>query len=204
MISNAEKWNTWNANYAPKYPHEKIIQFFFRNFPKDARGDIVVLDLGCGSGVHTEFLLNEGFKVYATDISPKGVENTLERVKQSCKNLPEVCVQTIGSINYPENFFDVIFSVGVFDAAGYGETQKAVPLISKCLKPEGKGFFIFASNSDFRINKNPYHIYGYNEEEVNSLFVRSGLFQNVWIDRYITTYQNQVMEQNDFIITTFK
>lgn len=26
-------WNEWNSSSGPKYPHEKVIQFCFRNYP---------------------------------------------------------------------------------------------------------------------------------------------------------------------------
>src|SRR2546426_7636787 len=54
-------WNTWNASGGPKYPHEKVIQYCFRNFPPEQRSSVRALDVGCGGGVHTAFLAAEGF-----------------------------------------------------------------------------------------------------------------------------------------------
>ncbi len=52
-------WNEWNNSGGPKYPHEKVIQFVFRNYPlpisENEGRRIDVLDLGCGNGVHTHF-----------------------------------------------------------------------------------------------------------------------------------------------------
>lgn len=199
-----EKWNNWNAVNSPKYPHEKVIQFFFRNFPKEVRTSKRVLDLGCGSGVHTIFLAEEGFIVSATDISEKGVENTKNKLLAKKLIVENLKQESISAISFPEDYFDVVFSVGVFDAAGIEETKKAVPLISKILKSGGIGFFIFASESDFRLQNNEYNLYGYSENEVKAIFCDPNYFREVWVDRYITTYQNNLIQQNDFIITTFK
>jgi UDP-2,4-diacetamido-2,4,6-trideoxy-beta-L-altropyranose hydrolase len=76
------KWDLWNQSGGPKYPNEKIIQFIFRSIPKFDRPVTRVLDLGCGSGVHTEFLAAEEFETYACDISPVGIKNTFDRLKK--------------------------------------------------------------------------------------------------------------------------
>ncbi len=200
------KWNHWNLISSLKYPHEKVIQFFFRNFPKERRAVTNVLDLGCGSGVHTLFLAEEGFKVYATDISNRAIENTKNKLAEKKLNIEVLEKESISAISFPNSFFDVVLSIGVFDAAGYEETKKAIPLISSILKNDGIGFFIFASKNDFRVQEqnNQYDLYGYSDEEVESLFLKNHCFNKVWIDKYITTYQNKTLIQEDFIVTVFK
>lgn len=200
-------WDTWNKTGGPKYPHEKVVQFFFRNFPnKEERQRIRVLDLGCGSGVHTIFLADEGFLVSAIDFSEKAIENVEKKItlKNIHSNVEHLKVESISNFDFPDSYFDVVLSISVFDAAGIDEVQKAIPRISKVLKKGGIGFFMFASNLDFRLRNNEYGLHGYSEEEVKELFLASNYFEKVWIDRYITTYQNQLFQQNDFIITVYK
>jgi len=67
-------WDQWNAAGGPRYPHEKVIQFCFRNYSLEMRTDVHVLDLGCGNGVNTIFLAREGFRVTGIDISPSGID----------------------------------------------------------------------------------------------------------------------------------
>lgn len=205
MSEVSKIWDNWNKQKGPKYPHEKVIQFFFKNFPDEqSRKEVKVLDLGCGSGVHTHFLSKEGFKVSATDISEVGIRHTKERLETDNLSYDTIKVEPISQISFDENFFDVVLSIGVFDAAGIEETVKAIPLISRILKKGGIGFFIFASDRDYRLQNNSYGIYGYSEKEVRELFIESNLFQEVWIDSYITTYKNKLLEQNDFIVTVFR
>jgi len=73
---SSSSWDKWNKIPGSKYPHEKVVQFCFRNFPLEKRSKTKVLDLGCGRGVHTEFLALEGFQVSACDFSVTAVACT--------------------------------------------------------------------------------------------------------------------------------
>lgn len=198
-------WNRWNANGGPKYPHEKIIQFVFRNFPAETREFTKVLDLGCGSGVHTIFLASEGFQTYGTDISEVGVANTKHQLTQLglAAQVEQGSIETISS-TFSENHFDLILSCGVLECAGAELTRQAIQPIFNVLKPGGKGFFIFASQEDMQIQgDNPLKLHGYTDLEVRQIFSQVD-WTLLYIDRYITTYQNQTCQSNDFLITVQK
>lgn len=196
-------WNNWNSGFTPKYPHDKLIQFMFRNYHPEERNSIKVLDLGCGSGVNTAFLSRENFKVFATDISPIGVANTKNLLACESLNIESIRVESMANISYPDNFFDCVISIGVFDAAGKGEAFKSIKEIKRVLKVGGKSFIIFAANDDFRMQNNQFNIHGYTEMEVKELLIFSE-FEKVYVDHYTTTYLNQTQLQHDYIITLFK
>lgn len=195
-------WNAWNSSGTPKYPHMKLIQFMFRNYPVSVRKDTIVLDLGCGSGVNTKFLSQEGFSVYVTDISPVGVANTLTMIEQNGLRVEDYRVESISQLSYPKNFFDCIVSIGVMESAGIDEARKCAPLIHHTLKTGGKAFLVFAAHDDFRMENNTFSLYGYNEDEVRSVF--KDAFTSVLVDHYITTFENQTRKQHDFIVTLVK
>jgi len=204
MDSHKQIWEKWNKGGGPKYPHEKVIQFVFRNYPKEIRKSTKVLDLGCGTGVNTIFLAQEDFKVSFCDISEVGVNNTIKMLK--AKNLPfdESRICSIDKINFETNSFDLIICVGIMDSAGKEITVKTIPLLYQILKKDGKAMFLFASNKDMRIvNKNSYNLYGYSEEEVKKLFSKFE-WKELNIDRYITTFNSGQNEFNDFLITLQK
>jgi cyclopropane fatty-acyl-phospholipid synthase-like methyltransferase len=202
-FSHQQKWNQWNQSDSPQYPHEKIIQFVFRNFPASVRTKCKVLDLGCGSGVHTVFLAREGFDVYASDISACGISNTQKRLSNMGFNA-DLRVESIDEISFPDEYFDLVISCGVFDCAGYETTKNTISKIANVLKPKGKGFFLFASDLDFRIQQqNSLGLHGYSNQEVESIFHHLD-WSLLLIDRYITTFQNQSFQSNDFLITVEK
>jgi ubiquinone/menaquinone biosynthesis C-methylase UbiE len=197
------KWDIWNQAGGPKYPHEKIIQFMFRSVPKSDRTSTRVLDLGCGSGVHTEFLATEDFETYACDISAIGIQNTCDRLRKN--NLTATIWQSgLERIPIQDNYFDIIISCSVFEAAGLEAVQKSMPEIIRILKKGGKGFFLFASDRDFRVQgENSLNLHGFSDLEVEQIF-KSQTLDLLYIDRYITTFQNQAIQSNDFLVTIQK
>jgi cyclopropane fatty-acyl-phospholipid synthase-like methyltransferase len=195
-------WNTWNDKDGPKYPHEKVIQFCFRNYRPAERKNVHALDIGCGSGVHCEFLSSEGFQVTGIDISEVGIANTKNRL--NAKKLDaKLRVEGADVLDFSPNSFDLVICVGVYDSAGFKVAQASVKKLPNIMKSGGRGLFIFASARDFRLSgENPLGLTGYTQSEVAEIFAHS--FSNVWIDHYITTYQGGKMEQNDWLITVEK
>ncbi|MDY7003477.1 MAG: class I SAM-dependent methyltransferase [Cyanobacteriota bacterium] len=202
MLS-AQKWDVWNESGGPKYPYEKVVQFCFRNYPSsEQRKETKVLDLGCGSGVNCLFLAKEGFQVTGTDISKVGITNTKQKLDELHLQA-DLRVEEADILNFAENLFNLVICVGVYDSTGPEVAKTSIERIAYILANKGKGIFIFASNRDFRIKEeNPLELYGYSQKEVENIFL--GKFSQVYFDRYITTYQSQKFEQNDWLITVEK
>jgi cyclopropane fatty-acyl-phospholipid synthase-like methyltransferase len=195
-------WNSWNQKGGPKYPHEKVIQFCLRNYPPEKRQETSALDIGCGSGIHCEFLAKENFQVTGIDISDVGIANTKHKI-DALGVQAQLRVESADVLDFPQNSFDLVICVGVYDSAGYNVTQASVKKVSSIMKRGGLGIFIFASDSDFRVNLDNFlGLHGYTQSEVEKIFEHK--FANLWIDRYITTYQSRKMEQNDWLITVEK
>jgi len=200
MSMPADVWDVWNRGHTPRYPHEKVIQYCFRHFPQGSdRQGVKALDLGCGCGVHSVFLASEGFDVTAIDGSEVGVATT--RQKLDAAGLAAlVRVESAAALDFPPANFDLIISVGVFDAAGPAVARKAVERCRHVLRPRGRGLFLFASDGDYRVTgPNPLGLHGFTRQEVDEMF--SYQFTTVWMDRYITTYEGGRLEQNDWLIT---
>jgi SAM-dependent methyltransferase len=194
--------DAWNSGGGPKYPHEKVVQFCFRNFAPECRPQTRALDMGCGSGVHTAFLAAEGFQTTGVDLSEVGVANTRRWLEQARLHAA-VRVEDIAVLDFPPASFDLIICVGVLECAGLEIARKAVQRAAALLNEGGKGLFLFAGEGDFRVKPDdPQPLYGYRREEVETLFAAG--FTRVWIDRYITTYQNGQIEQRDWLITVQK
>lgn len=192
----------WNQSGGPKYPHEKVVQFCFRSYPPAARPQTHALDMGCGSGVHTVFLAAEGFHATGIDVSSTGIANTQRKLEQAglCA---ELRVESIETPDFPPASFDLVLCVGVLECAGHEIARRAVKRVSSLLRPGGKGLFIFASDRDFRVVSDPPQVYhGYSRSEVEEIFAED--FHQVWIDRYITTYRGEEIEQNDWLVTLQK
>jgi SAM-dependent methyltransferase len=195
-------WNEWNSAGGPRFPHEKILQFVFRNFPPAERRGVPALDLGCGSGVHTALLADEGFDVLGVDISPVGIENTRRRLTE--KGLrASLAVQDLAVLELPSDRYKLVVCIGVLDSAGPAAARVAIPRVQRAMASGGRGVFVFASDGDFRVKgDNPYGLHGYTRAEVESVF--EGDWTELFVDRYITTYRGGESEQNDWLITVCK
>lgn len=195
-------WNAWNEKGGPKYPQEKVIQFCFRNYPPEQRKNISALDIGCGSGVHCEFLAKEGFQVTGIDISDVGIANTKIRLNALGLNA-KLRVEGADELDFPINSFDLVICVGVYDSTGISVAKASVKKLPDVMKSGSRGLFIFASDRDFRVHEeNDFCLHGYTQSEVEEIFACG--FSNILIDRYITTYQGGKIEQNDWLITVEK
>ena len=103
-----------------------------------------VLEIGAGMGENTEFLLNQGFNVHATDISSKSVE--FLKKKYASYSLFEAEVSDMESLPFKDNSFDVICSAG---SLSYGDNSIVMNEIYRVLV---KGGIFIAIDS---LNNNP-------------------------------------------------
>lgn len=207
MHVSIDRWNEWNKSGGPKYPHEKVIQFLFRQFPShDQRAALHVLDLGCGGGVHMEFLAREGFHAHGRDISPIAIETTRRRLEDLDLKAASLETCSVNKINAPSESFDALICIGVLECAGPEFLLPALYESIRVLKPRGSALFLFASDSDFRLAEdNPLSLHGFSDHELSiAIASLTGCIQAFWCDRYITTYRNQQLVQSEHLVTIMK
>lgn len=98
-----------------------------------------LLDLGCGTGLDTESMARDGYRVTAIDWSPEMVHRTRERVVMA-KLDDKVVVKHLGlhQLNeFPATSFDGAYSdLGPLNCAT--EIDEAAKSLSRILKPHGK------------------------------------------------------------------
>lgn len=96
-----------------------------------------VLDLGCGSGRHTAYLAEKGFRVYGIDLSPEGIKKARRLLAQkglSAKIAPGSIYQPLP---YKDAFFDAVISIHTFHHAHIEDIRTAVSELQRILKPGG-------------------------------------------------------------------
>ncbi len=92
--------------------------------------DKLVLDYGCGNGVHTIAIAKTGVKkVIGIDLSEKSLE-IARRAVPSAEFLKMDCEK----MEFPDNYFDVIFDCGTFSSL---DLKLALPELARILKPGG-------------------------------------------------------------------
>lgn len=96
-----------------------------------------ILDLGCGTGRHSIYLAQQGFKVYATDISEMGLEITKSKAEKLNLNNIEYKQLDMRNISFNNNLFDGILCVWTTGHGVLEDFHKNVNEIYRVLKPNG-------------------------------------------------------------------
>lgn len=100
-----------------------------------------VLDLGCGTGRHTQPLLRLGFPVHGCDPSPDAVDVTRRRLRETIDaDEAENCVRvkTLDTLDYPDASFDWVVA---YHVEAYARTDEDLHRLlaetRRMLKPGG-------------------------------------------------------------------
>lgn len=112
-----------------------------------------ILDVGCGTGRHTEPLLRLGFPVHACDARPAAVEATRERITDLVgEDTAGQCVRIVppdGFDAYPDDAFDWIVA---FDPTAYvpsdADWSDLLREMRRLLAPGGWVYVAATGNAD--------------------------------------------------------
>lgn len=130
-------WNEGSKNFGIiarshfKFTEEKIR----RTIREKDRQNAMILDYGCGTGVHSIFLAKQGACVYGIDISESAI--TIAKEWANRKHVKKQIVFQVmdgEKLLFPENFFDIVFNC---DTLSCVDREKAFPEIVRVLKPDG-------------------------------------------------------------------
>lgn len=137
----------WNKHHGidalrMRYASETVIRWAH----KLKRG-CSVLDIGCGTGRNSHFLMREGFAVRACDPSSTGRGYT----KMGAVIQAEDCLAT--SLRYHDNSFDAALCFSVFFYLSPDEVALAMKEAARVLKPGGRYLCNLRTTEDGRKTK---------------------------------------------------
>ena len=98
-----------------------------------------VLEIGCGTGVHTRLLAQAGAHVTAVDLTPTAVEFTTRRLTQAGL-LANVVEADAESLPFADGSFDFVWSWGVIHHST--DTDRVIAEIARVLRPGGRLAFM--------------------------------------------------------------
>lgn len=163
-----EHWNLTNSKYIGKkadgweIPQDNWLDKHQKFFLKDNQ---TILELGCGMGITTAYLVNKGFDVIATDISEIALEyvnNTIKKAKTKQMNMLE-------PFPFKDNQFSIIIADLCLHYFDKQSTKKIMHEIKRILKPNGVLLARVNSKKDstagqgIKIEKNFYFVDGFNK-----------------------------------------
>lgn len=147
------------------------------------------LDLGCGQGRDSLFMLKKGFNVTMVDKSEEKIKKIKEYIQKN--NLPKdkisLYCQNIGNYNIESNKFDIINAFNSLQFLPKKESLQMIDKIKKSLK--NKGYVIISS---FTVNDPLY------EKTTNNsrCFFESQELRKLFSDFNIIFYKEGLIEEN--------
>lgn len=109
-------------------------QFCYDWLAKNCKNKIV-LDYGCGNGVHALRITKMGAKVVGIDLSESSLLIARERAKnEELEDKIEFILMDCEKMEFPDNSFDIIFDGGVFSSL---DINSAYLELARVLKPDG-------------------------------------------------------------------
>lgn len=142
-----------------QYPNEELCRFlgryFFHRVPKDERGEIRVLEAGCGTCSNLRMIAREGFDAYGIDLSETSLEYgkemlTMWDVSATLKPA-DMC-----SIPFKDCMFDVVLDVFSSYCLTEEDFNAYLDEIVRVLSPGGLYFsYTPSSHSEAFTNHDP-------------------------------------------------
>ena len=135
-----------------KYPKEELIRFVARHFyAVPDRGAVRFLDLGCGFGASTWYLLREGFSVDAIDGSAVAIERLRTRLAEEGLHAG-LAVGDIVDLPYPNETFDCALDVACLMCNTPDDSRVILDGVYDRLKPGGR-LFSFTPTPDSTVER---------------------------------------------------
>jgi len=107
--------------------------------PFEALSGKDVLEIGCGTGVHTKLLAEAGARVSAIDLTPTAVELTTRRLELAGLSA-DVREADAESLPFDDTSFDFVWSWGVIHHSS--DTDQVIAEIARVLRPGGRLAFM--------------------------------------------------------------
>ena len=154
-------WHKHNSanGYPEHYPDEEVIKFLMGlkgNAKKNKINlrSVKVLDLASGSGKNSIPVSEIGFDLYCVDYSKPGLDYTKKRLKKLKLGGKFLCIDFVENpLPFPNDFFDAIISIQVFDHIFLKSFSKVLQETSRVLKPKGKMIASIMGNKTSKENR---------------------------------------------------
>ena len=126
----ANKYDSWYTTPMGRFVDEVETRLAFELFAPEK--GMTILDAGCGTGNFSIKLAERGARVTGIDLSTEMMSVAQEKARRRDLSI-EFLEMNIYSQTFPDNYFDGVFSMAVFETLA--ESQQAFKELMRVLKP---------------------------------------------------------------------
>ncbi len=129
----------WNKEFAKGINDEIVYDDWLDSCEKQLQSCVApIIDLGCGSGNNTKYLLEKGKEVIPCDFAETAIKNIKNRFPQVKK---AKCFDMTKGLPFADNFTDIVIADLSLHYFSEDTTYNILAEIKRVLKPNGLLFF---------------------------------------------------------------
>ena len=206
-VSECQKWHeqsyeSGGFSAQRRYPNEELLRFFGRNYfriPQVKRGDIRVLELGCGSGANLWMVAREGFDAHGIDFSESAI-GLADRMQGHWWVKFKARHGDMAAIDAPDKSFDVVYDVFSAYCLSTRDFRKCLDEVRRVLKPGGR-FFSYYPSKGSQMFREADHAQMLDDSTLNGVPDGGPFSGNTYPFRFIDTLEyKRELEQRGFMV----
>lgn len=131
----------FSKGHGARYPWDVVVSFVFRYAPRDRpRGEVRILEVGCGIASNLWFAAREGFQACGVEASASAV--AAGRKRFAAEGLAvDLREGSFTELPFASGSFDMVFDRGALTCCGFGAAKRAVAEVRRVLRPGGRFLF---------------------------------------------------------------
>ena len=131
----------YTRGHTQRYPWDAVVSFVYRHVPRDRdRGEVRILEVGCGTASNLWFASREGFSVTGVDASEVAVGAARRRFHEDGL-AGDFIVADFTNLPLGSECFDLAIDRAAITNCGYEAGGRAIREVRRILKPTGTFFF---------------------------------------------------------------
>jgi len=129
------------AGHAERYPWDSVVSFVHRNAPRGLpRGEVKIVEVGCGTASNLWFAAREGFQVWGVDGSASAIAAARQRFKDDGLD-GTLDVSDFTRLPHPDAQFHLAIDRAAITCVGLAAAARVAGELRRVLRPGGRFFF---------------------------------------------------------------
>ncbi len=134
----------WKNFYSEKRfvhcPYDQLASFVYRYAPRKPRGEVRIMEAGCGPANNLWFFAHEGFNVAGFDAEEAAIDHGRRRIASDGLEA-DLRVAAFPEVPFASESFDLVMERAALSCVAFDVARETIAEIRRVLKPGGKFCF---------------------------------------------------------------